>query len=119
LMAQFLEGKRNQVLLATKGSPEEMSAEAILQLLDESLERLCVDAVDLYYIHWPHSGKDMRPLMEGLEKARAQAKIRAIGVSNFDVEQMEQVSRAGTINVHQLCYTQYLRKVTLRQRQKQ
>ena len=44
--------------------------------------------IDLYYIHWPRTGQDMRPAMEGLETARAQGKIRAVGVSNFSVEQM-------------------------------
>ena len=46
----------------------------------------------------------MRPVMEGLEKARRLSKIQAIGVSNFSVEHMELVSEVGTINAHQLCY---------------
>src|SRR5262249_34318231 len=56
-------------------------------------------------IHWPRKGKDMRPLMEGLEKARQQGKIVAIGVSNFNVEQMEQLAQVGRIDANQLCYS--------------
>jgi myo-inositol catabolism protein IolS len=43
--------------------------------------------------------------MEGLETARQQGKIKAIGVSNFNVEQMAQVAEVGTINAHQLGYS--------------
>jgi aryl-alcohol dehydrogenase-like predicted oxidoreductase len=46
----------------------------------------------------------MRPLMEGLEQARRQGKIGAVGVSNFSVAQMQQVAEVGTIDAHQLCY---------------
>lgn len=51
----------------------------------------------------------MRPVMEALEEARAAGRIRAIGVSNFSVQQMEQVSQVGTINAHQLCYNLFWR----------
>ena len=46
----------------------------------------------------------MRPTMEGLETARRQGKIAAIGVSNFNVAQMQQVAEIGTIKAHQLGY---------------
>ena len=102
-------GRREKVFLATKGNTPGASGEEITDSLDRSLANLDVDSIDLYYIHWPRKGKDMRPVMEALEAARRRGKIRAIGVSNFSVEQMEEVGEVGTINAHQLCYNLFWR----------
>lgn len=104
LLGEFLEGRREQVFLASKASIDDMKAELMLEQVDKSLERLKTDFIDLFYIHWPRTGKDMRPLMEGLMLAKQQGKIKAIGVSNFSVEQMEQVAEVGRIDAHQLGY---------------
>jgi len=104
LIGKFLRGRRDAIFLATKADTHEMSTARMLALVEESLARLQTDYVDLFYIHWPRKGKDMRPLMEGLETARQQGLVRAVGVSNFSVEQMVQVQEVGTINAHQLCY---------------
>ena len=104
VVGRFLLGRRDQVFLATKGSTADLTRQAMRKLVDQSLERLGTDVIDLYYVHWPRSGKDLRPWMEGLEEARARGQIRAIGVSNFSVAQMEQVSEVGTVDAHQLCY---------------
>ena len=104
LLGRFLEGKRESVFLASKSHVDDLSAAAAIGEVEGSLERLGVDFIDLYYIHWPRAGRDMRPVMEGLETARAQGKIGAVGVSNFSVAQMEQVSEVGRIEVHQLGY---------------
>ena len=109
LLGQFLLGRRNQVFLASKADLDEMSANKMLAQVDQSLARLQTETIDLFYIHWPRQGKDLRPLMEGLELARQQGKILAIGVSNFSVEQMEQVAQVGQINAHQLGYNLFWR----------
>jgi myo-inositol catabolism protein IolS len=96
--------RRERIFLASKSNPAEITAHSILRDIDASRARLQTDVIDLYYIHWPQTGKDLRPWMEGLETARQQGKIRAVGVSNFSVEQMEQISRAGRIDAHQLGY---------------
>ena len=96
--------RRDKMFLASKANVNEMSQQAMLDAIDHSLKRLQTDVIDLYYIHWPRTGKDLRPLMEGLEIARARGKIRAVGVSNFSVEQMRQVAEVGTIDAHQLGY---------------
>ena len=104
LLGRFLEGKRESVFLASKSHTDDLTAAASLAEVEGSLRRLAVEFIDLYYIHWPRAGRDMRPVMEGLEAARAQGKIGAVGVSNFSVAQMEQVSEVGRIDVHQLGY---------------
>ena len=97
-------GSRDKIFLASKYESNDMTARAMLQAVDASRDRLQTDVIDLYYIHWPRTGKDLRPWMEGLETARQQGKIRAIGVSNFSVGDMEQVAEVGKIDAHQLPY---------------
>ena len=106
LVGQAVKGRRDEVFLATKGFPVwgDLSRACYEQKIDESLKRLGTDVIDLYYIHWPMKGKDMRPPMEALVAAKQAGKIGAIGVSNFSVENMEQVSEIGGIDAHQLCY---------------
>jgi myo-inositol catabolism protein IolS len=96
--------RRDRIFLASKSSSDEISAQIMMDAIDGSLERLQTDMIDLYYVHWPRTGKDLRPLMEGLETARQQGKIGAIGVSNFSVAQMEQIAEVGRIDAHQLGY---------------
>lgn len=109
LLGNFLEGKREEVFLASKASIDEMDADLMYSLVKASLDRLRTDRIDLYYIHWPRQGKDIRPMMEGLERARQEGKIGAIGVSNFSVENMEQVREVGPIHAHQFAYNLFWR----------
>jgi myo-inositol catabolism protein IolS len=112
LIGQFLAaepGRQEAIFLASKASPKELTAQAMLDQVDQSLARLQTDVIDLYYIHWPRQGQDLRPWMEGLERARRQRKIRAVGVSNFAVEQMAQVATVGQIDAHQICYNLFWR----------
>ena len=103
LVGRFLKGKRDQVFLASKQSAV-AEKDQYLASIEKSLRRLDTDHIDLYYIHWPRSDMDMRPTMEALMEAKSQGKIGAIGVSNFSVDQMEQVAEVGVIDAHQLCY---------------
>lgn len=98
-------GRRERVVVATKDHFNDLSGAAMTAAVELSRSRIGVDTLDLFYIHWPRTGKDMRPWMEALETARQQGKIRAIGVSNFSVEQMDHVSEVGRIDAHQLCYS--------------
>ncbi|MEG1445070.1 aldo/keto reductase, partial [Glutamicibacter sp.] len=65
---------------------------------DASLERLGLDYLDLYLIHWPAPEKNLYvETWKALEKLYAEKKIRAIGVSNFQPEHLEQLVAEGTI----------------------
>jgi aryl-alcohol dehydrogenase-like predicted oxidoreductase len=59
-----------------------------LEALDGSLRRLGVEILDLYYIHFPPSTQSIEDLMDYMAEAWTMEKIRAVGVSNFDAEQM-------------------------------
>ncbi len=104
VLAPFLADHRDAVFLATKGNAANAEASEIRGQLEASLGDLGVDSVDLYYMHWPRSGKDMKPVLEEMEKARGEGLIKAIGVSNFSVQQMEDVKGVAKIDAHQLCY---------------
>ena len=104
LLGEFLRGRRDAVFLASKADPAELTADAMLRAVEGSLKRLGVEQIDLYYIHWPRAGHDLRPRMEGLAQAQRDGKIGAIGVSNFTVAQLEQVSEVARPAAHQLGY---------------
>jgi len=78
--------RREDVFLTTKFYPgsEDPVAEA-----EGSLARLGVDYVDLYLIHWPQGGPTWA--WPGMERAKELGHARSIGVSNFDVRELEQV----------------------------
>ncbi|MEO8397827.1 MAG: aldo/keto reductase, partial [Chloroflexota bacterium] len=108
MIGQFLAAdpsRRERIFLASKANIGEITAQAMLAEIDGSRARLQTDLIDLYYIHWPRTGKDLRPLMDGLQTARVQGKIRFVGVSNFSVAQMEQIAQAGRIDAHQMDYS--------------
>ncbi len=108
VVGEVLAPDRSRLFIATKtgANPKPGAMEAAV---DASLQRLQTDVIDLYYIHWPRTGIELGPVMEGLERARAAGKIRAVGVSNFSVKQMEEVQKAGRIEAHQLCYNLFWR----------
>ncbi len=112
VIGEYLSRRKAKVFLASKTPAGQLDAQGMLERVEQSLRRLRRKTIDLYYIHWPRRGEgvDMRPAMEGLELARQQKKIRAVGVSNFSIAEMEHVSEAGSIDAHQLCYNLLWRK---------
>jgi len=78
--------------------------EKVAGIVEQTLRRLRRGWIDLFYFHWPRTGFDLRPMMEALEDLRRQGKVRLIGVSNFSVTDLEQVSQAGRVDAYQLCY---------------
>jgi diketogulonate reductase-like aldo/keto reductase len=83
---------REEVFLTTKFYPghSDPAAEA-----ERSLRRLGVDQLDLYIIHWPQKGPTWA--WPGMEQARRRGHARSIGVSNFSVGELEQVSAVASI----------------------
>lgn len=65
--------------------------ESIRKECEDSLRRLQTDTIDLYQIHWPPDDDDekIKPAWEMLAKLKEESKVRYIGVSNFNVEQMK------------------------------
>jgi aryl-alcohol dehydrogenase-like predicted oxidoreductase len=102
LVGRFLQRRRERIFIATKAGIKDENPQTMLESVKRSLESLNTEYIDLYYIHWPRSDMDIRPAMQGLELARSQGLVRAVGVSNFSVAQMERVSEVGKIDAHQI-----------------
>ena len=79
-----------QPIIASKYRPSSSrgTKNDFLEALDGSLRRLGVETLDLYYIHFPPSTQSIEDLMDYMAEAWTSEKIRAVGVSNFDAEQM-------------------------------
>jgi aryl-alcohol dehydrogenase-like predicted oxidoreductase len=71
-----------------------LKAESLRRECEASLKRLAVDVIDLYQIHWPQPDEDIEEGWTEMARLQQEGKVRWIGVSNFNVSQME---RAGAI----------------------
>jgi len=83
---------REDVFVTTKCPPNRAGNE--LQTLGQSLEMLRTDHVDLWLIHWPGEGSVNVEMWRSLVEAREQGLARAVGVSNFEVALVDQVTTA-------------------------
>ncbi len=87
--------ERDKIFIATKLSTKNTRAHNIVGSFQESLDNLGVEQVDLYLIHWPVDGYQDAWLE--MEKLYDEGKIRAIGVSNFNIHHLETIAEIGTV----------------------
>lgn len=89
---------RKEIFLTTKLWNQDQGYESAFKALDGSLERLGLDYVDLYLIHWPQPeiGK-FKETWRAMEEMQKEGKIRAIGVSNFKPEHLEELIKDAKI----------------------
>ena len=116
ILGAALSDVRDQVILATKVSPNRLGYDQVLNACHGSLNRLQTDYIDLYQIHWPSGsfGGRVVPIeetMAAMVKLKEQGKIRAIGVSNFSQTQVEEASRFGPVDSLQPPYSLFWRHV--------
>ncbi len=78
---------------------------------EQSLRRLQTDVIDLYQIHWPDVSTPVEESIRAMEKLRQEGKVRAIGVSNYDVEWLRKASDVATIASDQPPYSLIQRKI--------
>jgi diketogulonate reductase-like aldo/keto reductase len=93
LISRVLAGQRERVFLVSKVEGDEVSGDGIARACAASLARLGTDYLDLYLLHWPPSSAQFPAVVAAFEQLRASRKIRAWGVSNFSVGQMEDLLR--------------------------
>ncbi len=74
-----------------------LKADSLRREVEASLKRLGVDSIDLYQIHWPNPDPDIEEGWTTLARLRQEGKVRAIGVSNFNVEQMKRAQKIAPI----------------------
>jgi diketogulonate reductase-like aldo/keto reductase len=87
--ADAIEGQRDRVFVVTKVYPHNASRTELPKACERSLKRLRIDAIDLYLLHWRERGTQFAETVEAFEKLRTAGKIKRWGVSNFDVDDME------------------------------
>src|SRR5713101_4308842 len=110
---------RSRVLIATKTGLEwaggkvfrNASRARILQEAEDSLRRLRTDHIDIYQVHWPDPLVPIEETAEAMRTLYDQGKIRAIGVSNFSVAQMERFRRVAPLHVLQPPYNLFERAI--------
>ena len=85
--------------------------DSLIAECEESLIRLGTDYIDLYQIHWPDHTTPIEEAMEAFRILMEQGKIRAAGVSNYSVEQMEQASTVIELSSNQVPYSMVRREI--------
>ncbi len=90
VVAEAIAGRRDQVFVVSKVLPENASRAGAIAACKRSLKHLGIDQLDLYLLHWrgPHPLKET---LAGFEALRQDGLIKAWGVSNFDVDDMEEL----------------------------
>src|ERR1035437_965861 len=88
-----------------------LKAQSLAEELEGSLRRLGVETVDLYQVHWPNPETEIEEGWEALARFREQGKIRWVGVSNFNVEQMKRAQKIAPITSLQPPYSMLRRAI--------
>lgn len=87
------------------------SLKQIRREVEESLHRLQVEVIDLYQIHWPKPDEDLEEGWTAMADLQREGKVRWIGVSNFNVSQMERAAKIAPITSNQPPYSMINRTV--------
>ena len=93
LIGRVFAGQRDRVFLVSKVLPDHTAGNGIARACEASLARLDTDHLDLYLLHWRSRIADLSGVVAAFESLRAAGKIRAWGVSNFNVGDMEDLFR--------------------------
>jgi aryl-alcohol dehydrogenase-like predicted oxidoreductase len=114
IVGRALEGLARRPYVFTKASLLEgpgrrvvhsLGRDSILHEAHASLERLGVDAIDLYQIHWPIPDEDIEEGWSAFAELKEQGLVRHIGVSNFDVEQLRRIQQIAPVETLQPQYS--------------
>ncbi|MBN2652899.1 MAG: aldo/keto reductase [Spirochaetales bacterium] len=102
IIGQQLRKEREKYIISTKQiatTPEKLEKE-----LQASMKRLFSEYIDIFYIHWPSSQIEARPMFEKLLELKEKKIIKAIGLSNFSLQQISKLQEIGKIDIVQECY---------------
>ncbi|AVO47469.1 aldo/keto reductase [Phreatobacter cathodiphilus] len=105
LIGEAIAGRRDEAFLVSKVYPHNAGRRSAVASCEASLRRLNTDRLDLYLLHW-RGGIPLAETVEAFERLVADGKIRCWGVSNFDVDDMEELVAAGgeAVAVNQVLY---------------
>jgi aryl-alcohol dehydrogenase-like predicted oxidoreductase len=112
-------GRRKRALIATKVGLDWKASrpfrnarkERIVREIEDSLRRLQTDVIDLYQVHWPDPNTPIEEIAEAMGTLYRAGKIRAIGVSNFSPEQMDEFRKVAPLHTAQPPYNLFERAI--------
>ncbi|MFQ5922530.1 MAG: aldo/keto reductase [Anaerolineales bacterium] len=90
---------RSDIFLVTKVSASHLSHEGVLQAAESSLQRLSLDTIDLYLVHWPNDRIPIEETMAGMNELVDNGKVRRIGVSNFSARQLGEAEGSSSARI--------------------
>src|ERR671931_1884710 len=114
VVGRALQGVADRPYVFTKGSLLEgpgrrvvhsLKRDSLLREANASLERLGIDAIDLYQIHWPDPESDIEEGWAALAELKEQGLVRHIGVSNFDASQLRRIQQIAPVETLQPPYS--------------
>ena len=99
--------RREELVIATKGAHDFSTGREVIrndpdfitQQVDQSLKRLGVNYIDIYYLHFPDHDTPKAEAVGALQRLREAGKIRAIGISNFNLDQIKEANADGYVDV--------------------
>ncbi len=94
VVGEAIKEDRDDILLATKVSPDHLHYDDVIKACKGSLQRLHTPYIDLYQVHWPNPRIPIRETMAAMEKLVKDGAVRHIGVSNFSVRETEEARDA-------------------------
>jgi diketogulonate reductase-like aldo/keto reductase len=92
IVGRAISGRRERVLLVSKVLPSNASRQGVIKACEASLRRLDTDYVDLYLLHW-RGRYPFAETVESMQRLMQQGKIRRWGVSNLDLDDMQELTR--------------------------
>ena len=118
-LAKALGSRRKEAVITTKfgiGYKEapnfrDSSAARVKASIEKSLANLKTDHVDVYMVHWPDVNTPFDETMRALDDLVKQGKVRAVGVSNFRLAQIEKSAATRPIDVAQYCWNMFDRRM--------
>ena len=94
VVGEAIQGRRDRVFVATKVAGNHLEHDAVLRAAEQSLQRLQLDVIDLYQIHWPDRRVPIAETMRAMETLVDRGQVRYIGVSNFSTTELRQAQAA-------------------------
>ena len=103
VVGEAIQGRRERVFLVSKVYPHNASRRGVPQACERSLRRLGTDCIDLYLLHW-RGQYPLAETVEAFERLREAGKIRRWGVSNCDVDDLQELGDIAACATNQVLY---------------
>ena len=112
IVGRAIAGRRDEVFIATKVFPVVPLSSIVQQRGIASVDRLGVDVIDLYQVHWPNPVIPLTSTMQGMARLQRTNVIRHVGVSNFNLRRWKEADKAlgGPVLTNQVQYSLVVRK---------